>query len=91
MCNRYLRDAGRSGRCAKRATQNYENLRHDMHQLYAKNLHKQLTGPSVTRFTHRSCNGVSGSGKPNKVAKKMVAISPKLQEIKKQMKDCMLL
>lgn len=43
-------------------------------------------GPSVTRLTHRRCRGVSGSGKPSKVAMKMVAISPILHEMRKQIK-----
>lgn len=42
-------------------------------------------GPSVTRLTHSRCSGVSGSGRPRRVAKKIVAISPMLHEIRKQM------
>lgn len=42
-------------------------------------------GPSVTRLTHSKWRGVSGSGKPSSVAKKMVAISPMLHEMRKQM------
>lgn len=45
-------------------------------------------GPSVTRFTHRRCRGVRGSGRPRRVAKKIVAISPMLHEIRKQMNAC---
>ena len=48
-------------------------------------------GPSVTRFTHSKCSGFKGSGMPKIVAKKMVTISPMLQEIKKVTKVCMLL
>lgn len=47
-------------------------------------------GPSVTRFTHNRCIAVRGSGNPKSVAKKMAHISPMLQEIKKQIKACML-
>lgn len=43
-------------------------------------------GPSVTRLTHSRCRGVSGSGNPSRVAKKIVAISPMLHDIRKQMK-----
>lgn len=43
-------------------------------------------GPSVTRLTHSKCRGVKGSGSPKRVAKKIVAISPMLQEIRKQIK-----
>lgn len=45
-------------------------------------------GPSVTRLTHSRCSGVSGSGRPRRVAKKIVAISPMLHEIRKQMNAC---
>lgn len=45
-------------------------------------------GPSVTRLTHNKCSGVKGSGKPSKVAKKIVAISPMLHEIRKHMNAC---
>lgn len=45
-------------------------------------------GPSVTRLTHSRCRGVSGSGRPRRVAKKIVAISPMLHEIRKQMNAC---
>jgi hypothetical protein len=44
----------------------------------------------VTRLTHRRCRGVSGSGKPIRVARKIVAISPILQEMRKVTKVCML-
>ena len=46
-------------------------------------------GPSVTRLTHSSWSGVSGSGSPSSVARKTVAISPKLHEMRKQMNACM--
>ena len=48
-------------------------------------------GPSVTRFTHNKCSGFNGSGMPIIVAKKIVTISPMLQEIKKVTNVCMLL
>jgi hypothetical protein len=38
-------------------------------------------GPSVTRFTQRSCTGISPSGMPRAEVRKMEATSPMFDEI----------
>lgn len=38
-------------------------------------------GPSVTRFTHRSCTGIIHSGIPNAAVKNMDITSPTFEEI----------
>lgn len=38
-------------------------------------------GPSVTRFTHRSCTGIIHSGSPRAAARNMDITSPTLDEI----------
>ena len=38
-------------------------------------------GPSVTRFTHRSCTGIRPSGMPSAAVRKMDTTSPTFDEI----------
>ena len=38
-------------------------------------------GPSVTKFTQRSCTGIKPSGKPNAAVKKIDATSPIFDDI----------
>jgi hypothetical protein len=38
-------------------------------------------GPSVTKFTHKSCTGIIHSGIPNAAVKKMDITSPTLDDI----------
>lgn len=48
-------------------------------------------GPSVTRFTHKSCTGMRFSGRPRAAVRKIQATSPMLLLIMYRMKAFMLL
>ena len=50
-----------------------------------------ISSRNASETSTRACSDVKGSGRPKSVAKNTVAISPKLQLIKKQTKLCMLL
>ena len=47
--------------------------------------------PSVTRFTHKSCTGISASGMPSITVRKILTTSPIFDEIRYRMKDDVLL